>query len=356
MARELAAERRVREEPAPLVERLRHERTPEGVVLEIERRGGEIEPHLERPASDLRDHHQAAGLELGRVGEQRGGAARREGVVEQWCPRHELVARLCQPREEALLRALLVRRADRAPRRHLDHAAVERAERLRQREQLVRVGDPARRRGPVAEEVRGRKRRRPADGTGFHRVADERGHAPALLGRRGTLDSRAAHRPEADRRMADERRDVDARAGSLERGEIAGEILPCPANAHAQRLDRHPLDEEEQLHKRLAVRGPAGRDRESAVPGDDGRHAVPGRRGGERVPEELAVVVGVEVDEARREDEAGTVDLGRPALRHPTDGDDPVAHDREVTADGLGSRPVAERRAADDEVGHGADF
>ena len=64
----------------------------------------------------------------------------------------------------------------------------------------------------------------------------------------------------------------------------------------------------------------------------------------------------VEVDEAGREDEPGAVDLARTAFGDATDRGDAITGDGEVAAHGLGSGPVAERRAADDEVGHRADF
>ena len=61
--------------------------------------------------------------------------------------------------------------------------------------------------------------------------------------------------------------------------------------------------------------GPHRRESDAAVAGDDGGDAVAAGRLEQRVPADLAVVVGVDVDEARRDDLAGGVDrLGGLAL------------------------------------------
>ncbi len=60
--------------------------------------------------------------------------------------------------------------------------------------------------------------------------------------------------------------------------------------------------------------GPHRREADPAVAHHDGGHAVPGRRGEQRVPGDLPVVVGVDVDEAGRHQQAFGVDRApRPA-------------------------------------------
>src|SRR5437762_2971218 len=162
----------------------------------------------------------------------------------------------------------------------------------------------------------------------------------------------AAHDAVADRRVADEGGDVRAHAAPLERTQVAPEVLPRPRDTGAQRLDGHALDEEEELHERLAVRRAAGRDGEPAVAHDDGRDAVPRRGARLRVPEELAVVVGMEVDEAGGEGEARAVELAGAALGDAPDGRYAVTGDGEVAARGLAAAAITEERAPNDEVGH----
>ena len=54
----------------------------------------------------------------------------------------------------------------------------------------------------------------------------------------------------------------------------------------------------------LALGGPHRREAEAAVADHHRRDAVPARQRAVRVPEDLGVVVGVQVDEARRDDQA----------------------------------------------------
>src|SRR5206468_1987236 len=110
---------------------------------------------------------------------------------------------------------------------------------------------------------------------------------------------------------------------------------------------------EEEAHHDVAIRLAARGDREPAVPHHYRRDAVPGRRARRGIPEELTVVVRVDVDEARREDETRGVQLHVAALRHATDRRDAVAPHLEVPAHCLAAAAVAEERAPDHQVGHG---
>ena len=306
---ELRAEGGIGERPAPLVARACHEGAPERHLLQEEGRLREVEAHFEWAAADLGHHLEAARLELCRLIEHLHRAIGNVRIVEERRPGDEFAARPRQLGERLLLPRLLRRRPDRRARRDLDHAAVETGERRGKGEELLLVGDPTRRGRAIAEEVRRRERRRPADGTRVHRRAHERGHGGALFGRRGAFDRGRPHHAVADGGVTDEGGHVRPDAAPLERGEVATEVLPCPLDAGAQRLERHTLDEEQQLHQRFTVRRTARRDREAAVPHDDRGDAVPGRGAGAGVPEELAVVVRVDVDEAGGKDQACAVDL-----------------------------------------------
>ena len=105
--------------------------------------------------------------------------------------------------------------------------------------------------------------------------------------------------------MPDVARVVEERAALLDRVEVLRERLELvPRHAREERVGRHVLDVLQRADEQLAVLGPHRRDREAAVAGDDRRHAVPARRGERRVPEDLRVVVRVDVDEAGRDDVA----------------------------------------------------
>src|SRR5262249_24821923 len=125
-------------------------------------------------------------------------------------------------------------------------------------------------------------------------------------------------------------------------------------DAGAQRLERHALDALERAQYEVAVRGPRRRNAEAAVADDHRGDPVPGRDREPAVPEELRVVVRVDVDEARRDD--------RP-LRHqrstrrpvdPPERDDGPVADAEVAPPRRRAGAIDERAAADDEieVGH----
>src|SRR5262249_53231165 len=109
----------------------------------------------------------------------------------------------------------------------------------------------------------------------------------------------------------------------------------------------------QETHEHVAIGLPTGGDREPAVPHHDRGDAVPGRRAGRRVPEELTVVVRVDVDEAGREDEARPIQLRLAALRHATAGRDAIALHGEVAGCRLATETVADESAADHQVGHG---
>ena len=60
--------------------------------------------------------------------------------------------------------------------------------------------------------------------------------------------------------------------------------------------------------------------------------AMPGGRGHVAVPDRLAVVMGVDVDEARRDDATPGIDFLRATTLEPADGGDPVATHRDIAA------------------------
>ena len=71
-----------------------------------------------------------------------------------------------------------------------------------------------------------------------------------------------------------------------------------------------------------------------------------------RVPEELAVVVGVQVDEARRHDQTAGIELASAALRDRPDCSDPSPGDRDVGPHGLAAVAVADETSPDHQIDH----
>jgi hypothetical protein len=130
------------------------------------------------------------------------------------------------------------------------------------------------------------------------------------------------------------------------------EALELPADAGAQRVERHALDMGEMAHGEVAIGRLAGRDGESAI-AQHGRGDAERRRGiDERVPGDLGIVVGVAVDDAGRQGQAASRHrlLGRAELA--TDlGDLPAGHP-EVAAHGRAAGPVVDFGILDDQVKH----
>ena len=95
------------------------------------------------------------------------------------------------------------------------------------------------------------------------------------------------------------------------------------------------------------------REGESAVAAKNGGDAVDVGRGGVRVPEELGVVVGVDIDEAGGYDEAVSVEgLGRLFIDGAAERDDPTIADTDIALDARGSGAVDDGAAADEVVEH----
>src|SRR5438876_817912 len=115
-----------------------------------------------------------------------------------------------------------------------------------------------------------------------------------------------AHHVEAHGGVPDERADVDRGAAPLDRAQELAEGLegPVGADPRAQRVERHTLHLLERAKHEVAMRGPRRGDAEAAVPHHHRGDAVPGRDGQHAIPEDLRIVVRVDVDEAGTDDRA----------------------------------------------------
>ena len=126
-----------------------------------------------------------------------------------------------------------------------------------------------------------------------------------------------AHHVAAQRGVGHLGAEVDGLRGGVERVEVLGEGLPLPGDALVQRGAGDVLDALHQGDQPLVAVGAHRGEADAAVAHHDGGDAVPGGGAEDGVPAGLAVVVGVDVDPAGRDDEALGVDLaparaGRP--------------------------------------------
>ena len=113
--------------------------------------------------------------------------------------------------------------------------------------------------------------------------------------------------------------------------EIFGERFPAPGNAVMERGAGNVLHAFHELHQLVLGAGPHRRETDAAIAHDDRGDAVPAARGDLLVPADLAVVVGVDVDETRGQQLAPGIDdapgLRRAAPRGRNLGDLPAVDD-----------------------------
>ena len=168
------------------------------------------------------------------------------------------------------------------------------------------------------------------------------------------VDTGGPHRGASQRGVSDEEPGVHPEP-ALEAVEVVGEALPVPREV-TQGVDRDAFDHRHHPHHVFGVTRREGRDREAAVAAHDGGDAVRRRGARRRVPQELGVVVRVDVDEAGCHDQAvgveraagGLVDRAIP----------PDRHDATVPHTDIGAEPgragaVDDGPPADQHVQHG---
>ncbi len=108
--------------------------------------------------------------------------------------------------------------------------------------------------------------------------------------------------------MRDLGAEIDRERTLLDGVEVFGEALPLPGDALGQSAARNVLDAFHQFDQPLFAAWRHRRESHSAVPADHGGDAVQARRLQQRIPADLPVVVGVDVDEPRRHDATGGVE------------------------------------------------
>ena len=124
--------------------------------------------------------------------------------------------------------------------------------------------------------------------------------------------------------------EVDVAGPLVDVVEVLGEALPRPREALVQRGAGDVLDALHQFDQPLVIRRAERREADAAVAHHDRGHAVPARRCQLDVPRRLAVVVGVDVDEAGCDELAVGVELAAAACVDVSDSGDHAVVDRDV--------------------------
>jgi len=195
------------------------------------------------------------------------------------------------------------------------------------------------------------------DRTLGHRLGNEPPHLGHLGGGRLLANRRLlAHDGRADRRMPDQDGQIGVRTLSSNGGEVFGKGLELPIDPGSQRADVHALDDREVAHDQVAEMRRRRHDPETAIAGYDGRYAQRWRGRQGRVPGDLRVVMGMDVDDARHQGQsAGVDDFSSVSADLANGGDAPIS-DGDIGAAGIMAEPIDNRRAADHEIVHPASY
>jgi hypothetical protein len=199
---------------------------------------------------------------------------------------------------------------------HLHEAIVALGQHARQLATGVVVHDIARHRRAVMVALHRRRAGRqhalgrPAAGAGVHRLVQQAFDLGVLLSRRqlagfGRLE---AHDPDQQRRDRHVGQDIHRLRCSFDAVQELRKGHPVPRHAGLHGGKRDCLDARHGEHGALAFGRPHRREAEAAVADHNRGDAVPARERAIGIPEQLGVVVGMQVDEARRHDQAAGVD------------------------------------------------
>ncbi len=238
-------------------------------------------------------------------------------------------------------------------RRGLEHAAPVAAEHAGQGQELVEARERAGDRLSVGPRVEDGAARGEAEGAGGHGLLDQLDHLGEVLGGRVRVEGPVAHDVAAQRAVADHAADVEALRPAVELGQVLAVGLPLPREAAHDGVGGDVLDGLHHLGEAAAVLGPARGEGDAAVADDHRGHAVEARRGAQRVPRDLGVEVGVDVDEAGGDEPAGGIDGARRRPLHGADVGDHAVGDGNVGADRRCSGPVDHGPSGDDDIVHG---
>ena len=150
---------------------------------------------------------------------------------------------------------------------------------------------------------------------------------PSLFGCCLAADGVGPHHVTAQGAVTDEEPGVD-RDALLEPPEVLAERLPTPVDAVLQGGEGHAFDLGHHAPGVVGVLRLQRGEGEPAVAPDDGGHAVHVGGRGERIPEQLGVVVRVRIDEARRHHQPAAVERRHGGLGFGRLDNAPGAHGR----------------------------
>ena len=135
--------------------------------------------------------------------------------------------------------------------------------------------------------------------------------------------------------------------------EVLTEGRPVPRHAVLQGGEGHSLDLGHHLTDVVRILRVDGGERKATVAPDDGGHAVHVGGGGQRIPEQLRVVVRVRVDHAGHDRQPPASNSVVAHFVDLADGNDPAVTDSDIGEAAGFPGPIDDRAGSDDVVEHG---
>ena len=117
-----------------------------------------------------------------------------------------------------------------------------------------------------------------------------------------------------------------------------------------QRGTRNIFNALHQLDETVVVGGAHGRKADAAIAHDGCRDAMPARRLQPRVPCRLTIIMGVNIDKARRDETAFGVDFFGACARNLADSNNETVADGDIGLAQRGAQAVGQGAAAYDEI------
>ena len=177
----------------------------------------------------------------------------------------------------------------------------------------------------------------------------ELGAAGALL----VVGATITHGIEAQRRMGQLRADVHRVVAAFQRIQVLRKRLPGPIYAFGQHRAGDVLDALHQVDQVIGAARAHRREADAAIAEHGGCDPVPARGREKGIPGGLAVVMGVDVDEAGRDQQAAGIDHPLRVAQLVADGDDEPALHRHISRVGRRAGAVDDSAALDEDVVHG---
>ena len=192
-----------------------------------------------------------------------------------------------------------------------------------------------------------------ANRAGIHRFTHESRHLRDIVRRRRLMVDRAvAHDKDAQGGMGDVAGHIHSIFARRQTIQIIGESFPIPVQPFIKNDAGDFFDAFHQLDQRLLMLRQHGSKADAAISANRCGHAMREARVEPVIPEELAVIMGVDVDKAGGDDGASCVNFLARCTGDRADFNDQAVLDRHVSGIARCARAINDGAAANDHIVH----